>query len=586
LESQGVSLLQLPDHCLVKVLSYFVDDARSMLSAARASSRLHQAAGQAVREITAVWNQQQQPGPEAAAAARSMVDSVVLCCTKYAHRLRSVFICDEPRAGDIVDTRALDNINTESYILRELPRTLQKLTRLKFTGLQVQLQPADGHQGVVAAGMPLKQLELRNCTLLDGMQGLAAAPGLAAALALLPGLRYLQFAFNRPGMFAGCCLPAGALQMLPQLTYLELAVAQLSPSDLLQLQGLIHMKSLWLHSTLLYTINAGLLSGMQQLTQLKVHSCYMPGATVHNSSSFDPGALVGHAQLQHLELHYCTLVGGSAGTAQLLLYLPHLQHLTSLDFRGSLPRDQTGPPDAAYSALTASSKLVHLGVSVCTVPQSVWQYVFPADRQLPHLQTLAFAELKQQREVTSLYFLPEDDAAPIPDGDRLVRCCPGLRSLQMPGLLYDAALLAPLTGLTGLEQLNLIAARDSTSDGREVVLQLTGLKWLYLSQDSAGDGLLLQLTQLRQLSRLFYSRREVFPVDPWGLLGLPLLEGGLPPPQTFEEVCPGYLAGHFPMPCWLHADVAISANLADAWCVAAFLSWHLKPDGIRPPLAH
>lgn len=68
--------------------------------------------------------------------------------------------------------------------------------------------------------MPLKQLALRNCTLLDRVQELAAA------LELLPGLKYLQFAWNRPGgvdgYFRGCCLPTGALQLVPQLTYLEL----------------------------------------------------------------------------------------------------------------------------------------------------------------------------------------------------------------------------------------------------------------------------------------------------------------------------------------------------------------------------
>jgi hypothetical protein len=58
--------------------------------------------------------------------------------------------------------------------------------------LKVQLQPADGHQGVVAAGMPLKQLALRNCTLLGRVQELVAA------LELLPGLEYLQFAWNMP----------------------------------------------------------------------------------------------------------------------------------------------------------------------------------------------------------------------------------------------------------------------------------------------------------------------------------------------------------------------------------------------------
>jgi hypothetical protein len=54
-----VSLLQLPERCLVTVLRCCAGDPRSVCSAARAHSRLHQAAVEALKSITAEVNQKQ-----------------------------------------------------------------------------------------------------------------------------------------------------------------------------------------------------------------------------------------------------------------------------------------------------------------------------------------------------------------------------------------------------------------------------------------------------------------------------------------------------------------------------------------------
>jgi hypothetical protein len=53
-------LLALPDACLLEVLHYCSNDQRSLLSAARAHSKLHQAAAQILRSVNAVMIQQQQ----------------------------------------------------------------------------------------------------------------------------------------------------------------------------------------------------------------------------------------------------------------------------------------------------------------------------------------------------------------------------------------------------------------------------------------------------------------------------------------------------------------------------------------------
>ena len=59
--SEGSWLLALPDPCLLLVLQCFAaDDYRSLIHAARAHSRLHQAAVVALRSITASVRHQQQ----------------------------------------------------------------------------------------------------------------------------------------------------------------------------------------------------------------------------------------------------------------------------------------------------------------------------------------------------------------------------------------------------------------------------------------------------------------------------------------------------------------------------------------------
>jgi hypothetical protein len=189
-----------------------------------------------------------------------------------------------------------------------------------------------------------------------------------------------------------------------------------------------------------------MLSGTHHLTCLKLSHC-----------SIEPGVLDSKTQLRRLTLASCSMSSGIFGTpaatsmAQLLSRLQQLQHLqhlqlTHMNLAPSVwGADCANLPTAGLSALTASSKLWHLDLSWCTLPTGVWQQLFPAGRQLPHLKSLVISYVKQS------YFCY---AAP-PDGSLLVSCCPGLQSLDMRGLQYSAELLAPLQGLSGLHTLSL-----------------------------------------------------------------------------------------------------------------------------------
>jgi hypothetical protein len=96
-------------------------------------------------------------------------------------------------------------------------------------------------------------------------------------------------------------------------------------------------------------------------------------------------------------------------------------------------------------------------------------------------------------------------AVPVLEGSRLVSCCPSLTYLDLQDMQCSAELLPALHGLSRLQDLCLFDDR-STVEGLEVVCQLTQLKDLVLLvPNTAEELLLLQLTQLKQLTYLEYS---------------------------------------------------------------------------------
>lgn len=130
------------------------------------------------------------------------------------------------------------------------------------------------------------------------------------------------------------------------------------------------------------------------------------------------------------------------------------------------------------------------------LPPGVWQHVFLAGRQLPHLQLLDISC------VTVSNGRPGRIAA-APEGTRLAACCPGMQSLTLKHLQYSADLLASLTGLGGLHTLHL--ATEGKGEGLGVVGQLTGLRELHLDAANSAKGLFLELSQLQQLTSLAFT---------------------------------------------------------------------------------
>jgi hypothetical protein len=401
-------------------------------------------------------------------AQQQHVDSVLLYLRNHGQHVHSIDL-----KGAVCHTVSL----------QELPHAkLQGLSSLKLCNLDLQLQPGDGFQGVLGAVMPLKRLRFAWCTLHAPRPG---QDGLAAALLLLPDLQHLSLdGSGRAKSSLGTC---NALQELQQLTYLELSHGWVRDQHgPWQLQQLTRLQDLRLFCGKGDTLQASMLSSLQRLTHFIVHGSYDGGV-------FEAGALAGKTQLQHFELMGCDNAGGSAGIAELLSHLQPLQQLTHLTLHPCWKTQSlymaAAPPAAAYSALTASGKLQLLDIAGWPVPTALWQQMFPAGRQLPDLT-----------------FLQIGDTSPptVAEGSRLVSCCPRLRSLRGWCEHGTEKLLGPLTGLSSLSKLVLIHPTGSSPEGLELLCQLTGLIDLELQDPSEDDGVLQQLTHLKQLTRLDY----------------------------------------------------------------------------------
>jgi hypothetical protein len=358
-------------------------------------------------------------------------------------------------------------------------------------------------QGVVQPGLNLKQLRLKHCRLLEGM------PGLAAALSLLPELQHLSIAthWNSTQDFG---FAADVLTGLQHLTYFELS-SKLQDTDyesppLQSLTSLAQLADLRLDLKAPAAVDGSMLAEMQLLTRLEVTGC----------AQLDPAALAGKTQIRHLEFD-CSIIAAAptapaaaalqvpqqaaaaaAGVSQLLGDLQELQQLTHLRFGATAFRDGNHPA-AEFSALTASSKLQHLDISNCVLPTGVWQHLFPDDKQLPLMQCL---------DISWVTHTPDSKLSSNADfeGSRIVSCCPSLKYVNMLRLQYSAEELTPLQRLSGLQ--TLCIGSLGANEGVEAICQLTGLRVLELRAPDVGDWLLLELTQLKQLTRLDFRLGE------------------------------------------------------------------------------
>ena len=446
-------LLALPDPCLLAVLQCCAaTDQRSVLSAARAHSRLHQAALLALRSIRAIVRQQHK------------ADSVLLYLARHGQQVDSIQIG-----------------GTSAVVLQPLPLK-QHLSRLVLELLSLQLQPGGAFHGVLgaAAGVAaLRQLRLRDCKLLG-----AAGQALSVLPAGLEHLSISKVTVNDQSVQ----LATTVLQQLQQLTFLELLGVELQGPELtadsaavvcdkaspaLQpLQALTLLADLRLEDIGCYSdLTASMLSGAHNLTCLHVFGYHV-----------EPAILAGKTQLQNVGLGLGSLSGKAAGVAELLSYLQPLQQLTRLSLPFCLryvAESPSGSNPVVYLALTASSNLQRLNMSQSILPADAWQHLFPAGRQLPHLTSLNISDVQQA----------SGDHAPAPEGSRLVSCCPSLQCLDMRRLHYSTEVLPPLQGLSTLHSLNLAPFHNSCI--LEGLMQLTQLKQLTTQSHRGFDELCL-----------------------------------------------------------------------------------------------
>lgn len=183
----------------------------------------------------------------------------------------------------------------------------------------------------------------------------------------------------------------------------------------------------------------------------------------------------------------------AAAFGQFLQDLGQLTQLAYLHLEASLD------PAAAYTALTASSKLHTLCLEECKLPPSIWQHMLAANRHLPDLQNL---KARGYEEPSAL------------GADNLlgfVSCCPNLPRLDVPHcgswqLLKDgepAESLLPVASLICLRHLAVRHVSDTADDAAlQVLAQLTGLTALHIdggrSSRVTAVGL-LHLATLRQI---------------------------------------------------------------------------------------
>lgn len=219
-------------------------DLRSLFSAARAHPRLNQAAVEVLSSISVDGITQQQ-----------QLDSVLLYLLMHGKHVHSL------------DLARAENVTVS---LRDLPHNLH-LDSLVLSNLTLQMQPFAGRLGVVTMRHPNilhKQLRLSRCKLIDGIEGLAAA------LALLPGLQHLSISgrgmahmyLEYRGRF-----PTHVLPRLKKLTYLEIDDVTLQGVPALQpVQGLNLLADLRLSVPNNAAVKRDMLSGLQHLTRLEV----------------------------------------------------------------------------------------------------------------------------------------------------------------------------------------------------------------------------------------------------------------------------------------------------------------------------
>lgn len=212
---------------------------------------------------------------------------------------------------------------------------------------------------------------------------------------------------------------------------------------------------------------------------------------------FSPSVLQGLTNLESFQLSGEAPDGvgfsGAADVAEVLQHISSMQMLTTLwlNYLGdvALPADQA----STYAALTASSGLEHLTLG-CHFAPGAFEHVFAPGR-CPHLRSLDFSGRCAEH-------------VPMNALEQLVCARPGLRYLSWHGgpkvAGDDGRRRSTATTAdhqhTGLTSLCVGDVSEAHSLG--VLVQLTDLRDLWLTDKTLGDAGILQLTSMQRLTRL------------------------------------------------------------------------------------
>ena len=180
-------------------------------------------------------------------------------------------------------------------------------------------------------------------------------------------------------------------------------------------------------------------------------------------------------------------------------HMAGLQHLTKLDIEQNYDWPPAGP---AYSALTASSSLVSLGLSHYTLTAGIWPHVFPATRKLLQLTCLEFTDEWNEFDLQSAWGAV--------DVSSLVGCCPNLRKLgdlfmqHGPQRRAHVSELHKLTALTRLCVSYGAGEANTYEESLQGLAALTQIKDMCMNLESRDLTMpaLLPLTSLTALTAL------------------------------------------------------------------------------------
>lgn len=321
----------------------------------------------------------------------------------------------------------------------------------------------------------------------------------------LSGLQRLQCAeINISGRYFSLDALAGLPSSLTSLFIRSGGSRSRFPKRLLQLTNL---RSLFLADTLFYP---AVLSSMVQLRDVDIQECRMLP---------DAGQPMTAAERE------------AAATADLLAAVGQLSQLQDLSVMRSCSTQ--GVPARAFAALTASSQLTSLSI-ICEdelpLVAGAVQHMFPADRQMPALQSLYLrADVIDQHDLS---YADEPDTWCVSTSDlsSITRSCPALQELGLCCVLQPGDVSALLELPAQLSSLH-VGGGAFDDAAVAVVTQSSALQRLsWEHAPGFTDVGLEQLTALRQLEHLHASNnpdvsKEVVPTNWYGIEELELSTG-------------------------------------------------------------